>query len=51
MGDASILLFSTVMEKKSTKGASDKYTYGYRRFAVLGAIINLVVSKKITFSL
>lgn len=29
-------------EKKSRKGSTDKYSYGYARFSLLGAMINAV---------
>lgn len=42
-GDVIILFFSVLIEKISTKPRSEKYTYGYRRFTLIAAIINAVV--------
>ncbi len=43
LGDSFILLFSFSFEKKSKKGRSNKYTYGYRRFSLLGSLINIII--------
>ncbi len=43
LGDVLIFFFSALVEKYSLKGRTNKYTYGYRRFSVLGAIINVIV--------
>ncbi len=42
-GDALSIAFSWILDKKSTQKANDKYTYGYLRFSVLGALINTVI--------
>ncbi len=42
-GDASSVGLSFMLEKKSKKKANDKYTYGYRRFSVLGGIITMLI--------
>lgn len=39
-GDSLALLFSYFAEKLSHKGADKKYTFGYRRFSILSALIN-----------
>lgn len=38
-GDSFALLLALILEKYSQKGSDAKYSYGYRRFSVLGAII------------
>lgn len=40
LGDSIILFFSLILERKSRKGRNNKNTYGYRRFAILGNLIN-----------
>lgn len=40
LGDSLALLFSYFAEKLSTKKADKKFTFGYRRFSVLAALIN-----------
>lgn len=42
-GDSIILFFSLLLEKKSKKGRTEKYTYGYRRFSLLGNLINIII--------
>lgn len=42
-GDASSVGLSFILEKKSKKKANDKFTYGYRRFSVLGGIITMLI--------
>lgn len=39
-GDSIALLMSFFFEKYSKKAADQKYTYGYRRFSVMSALIN-----------
>ncbi len=40
----SVILFSTLkLEKISSKGRDKDYTYGYRRFTLIGAILNLFI--------
>jgi cobalt-zinc-cadmium efflux system protein len=39
-GDSLALLFSYFAEKMSHKGADSKYTFGYRRFSILSALVN-----------
>lgn len=43
LGDSLSLGMSWYLEKISTKKATQKYTYGFQRFSLFGAIINLVV--------
>lgn len=43
LGDSLSLGLSWYFQKLSTKGATQKYSYGYKRFSLLGAIINSVV--------
>lgn len=42
-GDSLALLFSYFAEKLSHKGADAKFTFGYRRFSILSALINGVI--------
>ncbi len=42
-GDSVILLSTIFIERFSLKGRSSKYTYGYRRFTLVGAIINSII--------
>ena len=42
-GDSLALAMAWYFQKLSKKGSSKKYTYGYKRFSLLGAIINSVV--------
>lgn len=42
-GDSLALLFSYFAEKLSYKNADKKFTFGYRRFSVLSALINGVI--------
>jgi cobalt-zinc-cadmium efflux system protein len=43
MGDSLSLGLSWYLDKKSKKTGSKKYTFGYQRFSLLGALINSVV--------
>ncbi len=43
MGDSLALLFSYFAEKLSRKGPDKKFTFGYRRFSILSALINGVI--------
>lgn len=43
MGDALSIGISYFLEKKSKKDPDEKYTYGYTRYSVLGALITTVV--------
>ncbi len=43
LGDSLSLGVSWYLEKKSRKGATSDYTFGYRRFSLLGALINSIV--------
>lgn len=43
LGDSLSLGLSWYFQKKSSKGATKKYSYGYKRFSLLGAIINSVI--------
>lgn len=40
LGDSLALLFSYFAEKLSSKKADSKFTFGYRRFSVLAALVN-----------
>ena len=42
-GDCLSLALAWYLQKKSQKGSTNQYTYGYKRFALLGAIITSVV--------
>lgn len=42
-GDSLSLGLGWYLEKLSKKGSTKKYTYGYKRFSLLGAIVNCVV--------
>jgi len=43
LGDALSIGLAYFFEKLSNKGASDEYSYGYRRFSLLGAFVTSVV--------
>lgn len=43
MGDALSIGISYFLEKKSKKEPDEKYTYGYARYSVLGALITTVI--------
>lgn len=43
LGDSLSLGLSWYFQKLSNKGATKKYSYGYRRFSLLGAIINSII--------
>ena len=43
MGDSLALGTAWYLDKKSKKKADKKFSYGYRRFSLLGALINSVV--------
>lgn len=43
LGDSISLGMSWYFQKISTKKASQKYTYGYKRFSLLGAIVNSII--------
>lgn len=43
IGDALSIGISYFLEKKSKKGADNKYTYGYIRYSVLGSIITTII--------
>ena len=43
MGDSLSLGLAWYFQRLSQKGIDDKYSYGYRRFSVLGAFINVVI--------
>lgn len=43
LGDSIVLLFSYFAEKISTKKADHQFTFGYRRFSVLAALINSII--------
>lgn len=42
-GDSVALGLAWVFQKKSEQKPDDKYTYGYRRFSLLSAIINSII--------
>lgn len=43
IGDALSIGISYFLERKSKKGPDEKYTYGYARYSVLGAVITTVI--------
>lgn len=43
LGDSISLGLSWYLQRKSRKGATRKFTFGYRRFSLLGALINSVI--------
>ncbi len=43
LGDSLSLGLSWYLDKKSKKGATSDFTFGYRRFSLLGALINSIV--------
>ncbi|WP_017731347.1 cation diffusion facilitator family transporter [Nafulsella turpanensis] len=43
LGDSLSLGVSWYLQKKSEKGANEKFTFGYKRFSLLGALINSLV--------
>jgi len=43
LGDSLSLGISWYLDNKSKKGANDKFSYGYKRFSLLGALINSLV--------
>ncbi|PIK13708.1 cation diffusion facilitator family transporter [Halobacteriovorax sp. JY17] len=43
LGDSTALLMSYFFEKFSKKDRDQKYTYGYRRFSLLSALLNAVI--------
>ncbi|MCH5167262.1 MAG: cation transporter [Erysipelotrichales bacterium] len=42
-GDALSILLSLILERKSKKKPDNKYTYGYLRYSVLGALITTLI--------
>lgn len=49
LGDSLALALSYITEKVSLKKANDKYTFGYKRLSLIGAIINILVLTAGTF--
>lgn len=43
LGDSLSLGLSWYLDKKSKQGANNRFTFGYRRFSLLGALINGIV--------
>ncbi|MCL6218855.1 cation diffusion facilitator family transporter [Zunongwangia pacifica] len=43
LGDSLSLGTAWYLDKKSKKGADDNYSFGYKRFSLLGALINSIV--------
>jgi len=43
LGDSFSLGLSWYMEKRSAQGSDERYSYGYRRFSLLAALVNTVV--------
>ena len=43
LGDSLSLGVSWYLQKKSEQGANEKFTFGYKRFSLLGALINSLV--------
>ncbi len=42
-GDSIILLTTIFIEQFSFRGRNERYTYGYRRFSLIGAIVNTII--------
>ena len=42
-GDALSIGLAFILEKKSEKGADSKYTYGYRRYSLLGSLVTTLI--------
>ena len=42
-GDALSIGISYFLERKSEKKPNSKYTYGYRRYSVLGALVTTII--------
>ena len=43
LGDSFSLGLSWYLDKQSKKGRDEKYSYGYRRFSLLGALVNTII--------
>lgn len=43
LGDSATLGISWYLQRKSTKKANKRFTFGYRRFSLLGALINSII--------
>lgn len=43
LGDSMAIAFALYMAKISNKGKDEVYSYGYRRFTILGAIVNSII--------
>jgi len=43
LGDSVALGFAWYFEKRSLRSGDDRYTYGYRRFSLVGALISTVI--------
>jgi cobalt-zinc-cadmium efflux system protein len=43
LGDSLSLAFSLFAEKASKKDKTDQYTYGFKRFSLIGALVNIIV--------
>ena len=43
MGDAISIGLSYIMEKRSEKSPDSKYTYGYKRYSILGGLITTII--------
>ncbi|SFE57387.1 cation diffusion facilitator family transporter [Alteribacillus iranensis] len=43
LGDSISLGMSWFLQKKSNQGSDEQFTYGYRRFSLLGALINSII--------
>ncbi len=43
LGDSLILGLSWILERHAGKGRTVRYSYGYRRFSLLGALVNAVI--------
>ncbi len=42
-GDSLAILFALFVTKLANKGSDQEYSYGYRRFTILGAIVNSII--------
>ncbi len=43
IGDSATLFATLLIERKANNGRDSKYTYGYRRFTLIGSIINYTI--------
>ena len=48
LGDSLSLGFAWYLERYAQKGKDQKFSYGYRRFSLLGAFVNAVIREDAT---